>query len=622
MNPNLLGENIFGGFNYGSPKSKSFSDVLNLPQEGSKSLSNFNLVLLVGLTFFVCFFVTNLMVLQIFNGSSNLALSVGNSIRMLPLKAERGLIVGAGGRALAGNGPSFDLYFDPASCPKGCPLDLLKNYKFYTPDAAKTLEGASEMVVVRDISQEEALDLSGKLGNIPYLQIKAGQKRDYKEPETFFHLLGYVSQVSGDDLKLRPFLKISDKVGRMGVEKTYDDYLRGQDGGQLYEADALGRLIRKVREVSPVAGNTVVLNIDEALQEVSFTALSEGVKKSKALSGAVVASDPGTGKILAIVSLPSVNSNLFSSALGGLEYSKMEKDPGKPFFNRAISGAFPPGSVFKMVVASGALMQKTVTEKTLIEGPGSLSIGNFSYKDWKPNGHGSLTISDAIKESCDTCFYTVGGGYGAQKGLGQEQIARYSRLFGFGSLLGLDLPGESGGLVPDAFWKKQNKKESWYVGDTYHYAIGQGFLQVTPLQINSMTAVIANGGTLYEPFVVSQIKDARGYLVRSFTPTVIRSNFVDKKYLDVIKEGMTNALKSGGTAFPFYDFNSGGLGPAAGKTGTAETGKGSTHAWFTVFTPVENPKIALTVFLEEGGEGSYDAAPIARKILDAYFKSR
>jgi penicillin-binding protein 2 len=614
--PGLLSENIissrsFRGFKAGGPLN-----VLSLPETGPKNLPHFNLILGVLLFFFLFLFTSSLMTLQVFNGSQNLSLSVGNSLRRLPLKAERGLIVSASGVVLAGNGPSFDLYFDPTLCPKNCDLSFLSTYSFASLAIVESLKSAKETLAIRDISQSEALDLSGKLDKYPFLQIKAGQKRDYRHPEEFFHLLGYVSTVSGDDLKNRPALKITDKVGRMGVEKYYDDYLRGIDGGQVYEADARGSLLRKVGEVAPTVGNTIILNIDEKLQEASYQALKEGLKKAKSSAGIVIASSPQNGKILALVSLPSVDPNLFSTPMAESSFQKLQDDPGKPFFNRVISAAFPPGSVFKMVVATGALAQNIVSPGTLIEGPGVISVGPFTYRDWKPEGHGRLTIAGAIQESCDTCFYAVGGGYGSQKGLGQEQIAKYSRLFGLGSSLGIDMPGESAGLVPDSSWKKKFKGESWYIGDTYHYAIGQGFLQTTPLQINFATSVVANGGTLYKPYVVSQIKDPQGSLVRSFVPSVIRSGFIDEAYLAVVREGMVAALKPGGTAFPFYDFKI----PVAGKTGTAETGKNTTHAWFTVFAPVENPQIALTVLLEEGGQGSYDAAPIARKILDSYFQ--
>lgn len=612
---NTLQENLIGNLNFSSRKSKRAGDFLDSQEPNPKTLLPLEAILAVILVFVFCLFVSNLVILQVFFGGENLATSLNNSLRKYPIKANRGLVVGQKGAVLAGNSPAFDLYFDPTLCPSGCNLEVLKKYGFYNGEVAKNFQSAKEVVLVRDISQSDALSLGQDLADYPFLQIKAGQKRSYKGAASFFHVLGYVSQATPDDIEGRSGIKASDKVGRLGVEKYYDDYLRGLDGGEIFESDARGKIIRKVKEIKPTAGDTVVLNIDEDLQNLSYEALAQGLKKSGAVAGSVVASDPSSGRILALVSLPSLDGNIFSSALSGADFAKLENDSSKPFFDRVISAAYPPGSVFKIVVGSGVLAENVVSEKTLIEGPGSISVGSFSFGDWKPEGHGRLTIVRAIQESCDTCFYTVGGGYGSQAGLGQEKIAKYARFFGLGKTLNIDLPNETGGLVPDGAWKKKTKGQIWYIGDTYHYAIGQGFLLTTPLQINFMTAVVANGGTLYKPQVTQKILDDKGQVARSFEPVVIKSKIVEAKYLEVVKEGMVKALKPGGTAYPFYDFKL----SAAGKTGTAETGKKTTHAWFTVFAPVENPKIALTVFLEEGGEGSRDAAPVARKILDDYF---
>lgn len=608
-------EKTLSNLNFSSRKSWRLGDPFEMAEAESRTPIFFNLFLKILLVFSFFLFVSNLIVLQFFQGHANLGISLNNSLRWSPVKAERGLIIGQKGAILAGNSPSFDLYFDPTLCSGDCNLDSLKKFSFYSSETAKKFHEAKEVLTLTDIGQVDALALGEEIDKYPFLQLRSSQKRDYRQAEKFFHVLGYISQVTAADMTEKPQLRVSDKVGRMGLEKYYDDYLRGLDGGEVFESDARGKVLRKVNSVPSTPGNSVVLNIDEGLQSLSYASLLDGLKNSKAVAGTVVASDPKTGRILTLVSLPSLDPNIFSTLLSLEQYSKLENDPGKPFFNRATAAAYPPGSVFKLAVGSGVLAEGIVTPKTLINGPGSISIGAFSYGDWKPEGHGQLTLSQAIQESCDTCFYTVGGGYGNQAGLGQEKIAKYARLFGFGSTLGIDIPEEVAGLVPDSNWKNKVKNEAWYIGDTYHYAIGQGFLETTALQVNSMTAVVANGGTLYKPEVVEKIIDAEGKIVRQFKPEIIRSNIVDPKFLAVIKEGMVAALKPGGTAYPFYDFKI----SAAGKTGTAETGKKTTHAWFTVFAPVENPKIALTVFLEDGGEGSRDAAPIARKILDAYF---
>lgn len=613
--PSFFTENIISNLKFGSRKSWQGGNPFEPQEREPRSPLLFGLLLKVTLVFFLFFFVSNLVVLQFFRGRANLGISLNNSLRRYPVKANRGLIIGQKGMILAGNAPSFDLYFDPALCQSPCNLESLQKFDFYNGEAAKNFREAKDVFLVRDIGQVEALALGDAIGKYPFLQIKAGQKRDYKKAELFFHVLGYVSGVTSQDLAQEAQLKVSDKIGRMGIEKYYDDYLRGQDGGEIFESDARGKIVRKVKSVAQIPGDSVVLNVDEDLQSLSYSALVEGIKKSGAVAGSVVASEPKSGRILSLVSWPGLDPNLFSGALSDMEFGKLENDPAKPFFNRVTAAVYPPGSVFKLAVASGVLAEGVVSPKTLIDGPGVINIGPFSYGDWKPVGHGQLTLAQAIQESCDTCFYTVGGGYGGQAGLGQEKIAKYARLFGLGSILGIDIPEEVSGLVPDANWKKKSKNENWYIGDTYHYAIGQGFLLTTALQVNFMTAAIANGGTLFKPQVAQKIIDPEGKMVRTFDPVIIRGGIIDGKYLEVIREGMVKALKPGGTAYPFYDFAL----TAAGKTGTAETGRGKTHAWFTVFAPVENPKIALTVFLEEGGEGSRDAAPVARKILDGYF---
>lgn len=617
-----FGQNIRSNLSYGKGGSRRaepfFSDSQSdVPSVLGRRFGLF-LRLAVVLAFFI--FLSTLIILQIFEGGYNLNLSRENRLQEVPIKAERGLILGSDGGVLAGNAPSFDLYYSPQVCLKkvsdACDLSPLAGYSFYTAQVQKELADAKEVYIVRDLPQAEALDLEQKISGRPYLRILAGQVRDYKMPEAFFHVLGYVSAATADDLKNRPEIKNSDKVGRLGLEAVYDDFLRGQDGGEVFESDAQGNILRETREVAAVPGGSLILNINEDLQKFSYGALSEGVKGSKAAGGAVVVEDVESGAILTLLSYPSVNANIFSSpVIEEQTYQKLANDPNKPFFDRAVSGAFPPGSVFKLAVAAAALTQKTINASTIFEGPGAINIGSFVYRDWKPQGHGELSLVGAIKESCDTCFYAIGGGYESQKGAGGEAIASEARLFGFGSLLGIDLPGENSGLVPDAAWKEKTLGDRWYLGDTYHLAIGQGFMLSTPLQIAAMTSVIANGGTLYKPYIVSQIKDPSGNLLRSFAPKAIRKNILAPQYLDLIRQGMKAAASPGGTAYPFFNFPI----PVAGKTGTAENGQGGSHAWFTVYAPFDKPKVAVTVFLENGGEGSANAAPVAKRILQKYF---
>ncbi len=626
--PKIVGEALKSDLSFGSNQSRrlsrNFFDLGESPLAPSQNAAPSGYLLLPILRLLLLTasltFLANLVLLAGVEGAYHRKLSLSNSLQKVPLAPPRGLILDAQGNVLAGNAPSFDLYYYPSLCPEsGCDLEFLKKYPLGSGDLQKTLSGVSENRVIRDLSQTQSLRLEKEIEGKNYLQIKTGQKRNYTGKGSFFHLLGYVSQVSEVDVKAQPGLSLSQKIGRVGLEKTYDVFLKGVEGGQIFEVDAQNRHFRQIREVPSQTGNNLILNIKNSLQEQATGALLSGIKNSKAASGAVVISEVKTGRILSLVSLPSLDANLFSSLLTAEKFSQLQQDPGKPFFNRAVLGNFPPGSVFKLVVASAALAEKVVGEKTLIEGPGSLSLGASTFRDWRPEGHGLINLVTALAQSCDTCFYKMGGGYQNFVGLGPQKIADWARLFGLGESLGIDLPAESTGLVPDPAWKQKTIGERWYVGNTYNFSIGQGDLLTTPLQINFMTAVVANGGRLFRPLLGQKIVDGQGFLVREFSPEVLRQDFIDPNVLAVVRAGLKKAVEPGGTAYPFFNAKY-SLG---GKTGTAETDKGKkTHAWFTAFAPFEDPEIAVTVFLEEGGEGSRDAAPVAKQILDYYFSQK
>lgn len=619
--PIMLAEAVTNKLSFGHRQSRRLTENFFGPGERPPALAS-RLLPLLQLLLFSAFltFLASLFLLQVVEGTYRLNLSLSNALQKIPLAPERGLILGSEGTVLAGNAPSFDLYFYPSFCPKTvCDLNFLKKFSFYTEELEKSLKSTVETVIIRDLAQADSLALEKEIAGKDFFEIKTGQKRNYPGQGKYFHLLGYVSQVSATDLKTQPELNLSQKIGRLGVEKIYDGFLKGTEGGRIFEVDATNHHFRLVREVPARPGNNLVLNIKSSLQEEASRDLLEALKKTRAVGGAVVVAEVKTGRILVLASFPSIDANIFSSPLSSEKFAKLQQDPAKPFFNRAVLGNFPPGSVFKLSVASAALVEKVLTPSTLIEGPGSLSLGAFTFRDWKPEGHGRINLTTALAESCDTCFYKIGGGYDDFVGLGPQKIANWARLFGLGQALGIDLPAEAEGLVPDPDWKLKAKGERWFVGNTYNFAIGQGDLLATPLQINSLTATVANGGLLYRPLLAQKIVDSEGDLVRNFAPEVLRQKFIDPEILEIVRQGMKKAVEPGGTAYPFFN-SSYSLG---GKTGTAETSyKDKTHAWFTAFAPFENPEIALTVFLEEGGEGSRDAAPVAKKILDFYFSQK
>jgi penicillin-binding protein 2 len=341
--------------------------------------------------------------------------------------------------------------------------------------------------------------------------------------------------------------------------------------------------------------------------------------------------DPQTGAILAMVSLPSYDNNLFARGISADDYGQLSDDPEHPLVNHAISGQYPPGSTFKIVPAAAGLQERVIDRETRLKCEGELLLPNKYFPDdpekaqvfrcWYKWGHGALNIIDGIAHSCDIYFYQVGGGFEDFSGLGMEELGEYARAFGFGEPTGIALPGESGGLVPDDHWKRVNYGEHWVTGDTYNAVIGQGYVLVTPMQLLNATVAIANGGTLYRPQILYQIIDTEGTTVQGFAPDVIRKVPVSAQNLELVRGGMRAAVTRG-TA---HRVNLAEIA-VAGKTGTAEypgprdeEGNLPTHAWFTAFAPYEEPEIALIVFVSGGHEGAKIAVPIAAKILRVYF---
>jgi len=357
----------------------------------------------------------------------------------------------------------------------------------------------------------------------------------------------------------------------------------------------------------------LVLNIDSGLQKKIFDALSGTLEAEKIKKGAAVAIDPRDGGVLALVSLPGFDNNLFAGGISSDNYQKLIKDPSKPLFNRAISGKYPPGSTIKPLIAIAALSEGVIDSHTQIESRGGISVGSYFFGDWK--AHGFTDVRKAIAVSSDVFFYTVGGGYGNIEGLGMSKMKKYENLFGMGEFSGIDISEEMKGLIPDEKWKEEIIGERWYVGDSYHAAIGQGFITATPLQIANYVAAIANGGTLYQPRIVSQIKKDDGQTVNN-PAKIIRENLAPSKIIKIVQEGMRMVVTDG-TATTLNNLPV----PVAGKTGTAQFGtEDKTHGWFISYAPYENPEIALVILVEGQTENEYNAVPITKEIYEWYFK--
>lgn len=494
--------------------------------------------------------------LQIANGQANKELADGNRIQVKVIHAPRGVIYDRNGKIVALNSPGFRLK-DPG----------LKSTKFVT--------------------RQQYLDMEAKNDpRVNYLEVDSIRK--YPEGLSMAHILGYVS---------------GDGVGASGIEKSYEDTLKGKDGGEIIEVDATGKAIRTLRTIAPTPGNNLNLAIDADLQNKAYLALKNAVMEAKSCCGVVVGLDPTTGEILTMVSYPSFDNNIFSESQSADLVQELFKDANSPVLNRAIGGTYPPGSTFKIVSALAALESTLVTPDTVIEDTGVTKLGAYSYANWYFTQYGKsegvVNLSKALQRSNDTYFYLIGDK------IGNDRIAEWSRNLYLGKTLGLDIDGEVAGLVADGSWKQANFGQPWYPGDTLHMAIGQGFLLTTPLQVAGFTSYIAENGKLYKP-----------HLLKS-SAQVLDIPSAQKMSIHAIKQGLEMVTKEGGTAWPFFKFPI----ATAGKTGTAEFGdpKGRTHAWYTGYAPVDDPKVVMTVLIEAGGEGSSIASPVAKEILRWYF---
>ena len=614
----LWGENLIIPFSWKRPRGRadlekavSWQEALEPQSQETRGLDNAffrsswprgrGIVLVFFLLLSVFIVYSRVFQLQIVYGVKNRSLSEGNRLRTQIIRPPRGVIYDREGQVLAENIPGFQVVWDPAKGkslnPSGFDLGKLAEILEVSVEILEQRLGENRRVVLKaGLSRDQILAVETQFF-CPGLVTEVSPMRYYPYGEAFAHVFGFTGE--GDSVEP------SGRVGKSGLEKEFDLLLRGRPGKNLLEVDVLGKAITEVAKKDAEVGQDLRTALDLGLQRRSFEALAKGVERSGASGGAVVAEDPRTGEILALVSFPSFDPNRFVLGLSGEEFELIISHPQKPLFNRALSGAYPPGSVFKLVTAAAALEEGIVTPETAVDCRGAIFVGAFSFRGWKSEGHGRISLVEALAKSCDIYFYTVGGGYGGQRGVGPEKLAHWAHLFGLGELLDIEQPWEGRGIIPDPGWKERVRGEPWFLGNTYHFAIGQGDVLTTPLQITNMVSAIANGGKLLKPT-----------LIFGKEPEVLREGFVLSETLSWIVAGMRGACQPGGTAYPFFTFPT----SCAGKTGTAETGWGDdTHAWFTVFAPAENPQIVLTVFLENGGEGSHDAAPVAREILDWYF---
>lgn len=568
-----------------------------------------------------------LLKLQITQGSFNQTLAEGNRVRIREINAPRGLILDSQKNAsqiLAKNIPSYNLVIYPLDLPKDGQEKEAIFQKLAEASQISSSEiedvvkqgttSADPIVLKENIDRETAMILEVRTKGLAGVEISKKPVREYLDIEGLGPVLGYVGKVSDKDLEENPHYQRSDEIGKEGLEVYYEEYLKGTPGILEVEVDSKGRKQRELSSTEPSPGNNLILSIDPELEGRIADSLKGYMRASNAPGGAAVALNPQTGEILALVSLPTYDNNLFTRQTVQEEYQKLVEDPSKPMFNRAIAGTYPSGSTIKPVIAAAGLEEGLITADTTINDPGEIKVGNYIYPDWK--AHGLVDIRKAIAQSCNVFFYSLAGGWDKIKGLGITKLDGYLNKFGFGSKTGIDLPGEAAGLVPDPKWKEKNKKEMWYLGDTYHLGIGQGDFLVTPIQMAMAISAIANGGELLKPQIVKQISDKEGKIVKDFHKEIESDKFVEDQNLQIVREGMRQAVTSGSAQFlndlPVM---------VAAKTGTAQFGnEGKTHAWMAAYAPYHDPQIAIVVLIEQGGEGHAVAGPAVYDILNWYFR--
>jgi len=655
-------------------------------------------LLILAITIFGLFAI-RLFVLQIIQAPEYTALADDNRLTTMVLPADRGVIYDRNGVLLARNLPSYNITITPADLPDspaeveaiyerlsaltGVPItvpgskpsaecasgrgieDLVNEWTGLAPYAAVPIQCNADPNVAMIIQEESDF--------MPGVGVEVTPVRDYPTGALTADVIGYMGPIPASlsaQYEAQGFRVGTDKIGYAGVELSEQDLLAGKFGSKIVEEDAAGLQLRDVAPPKePVAGESLRLTIDTRLQAAAQAALQEGIDnirsaqpdyvRSPVTTGVIIAMNPQNGQILAMVSLPTYDNEQFARAIPLDYYNQLINDPSTPLINQAIQGQFPPGSVFKLPTAIGALNEHVITPDQVVTDPGYIIIQNRYYPNdpglaqklvnWYPLGFGNVTFIEGVAESDDVYFYKLGGGWPGEVGggtpgqlegggLGIVRIKRYAEAIGYGQPLGIELPGEAAGLIPDPDWKRINLGENWSTGDTYIATIGQGYVLATPLQVLESAATVANGGKVMKPTIIEDYLDGQGNIIKHNAPQVLwditkgvppdYNWHVDPKWIKLVQEGML-AVVQWGTAE-----GRGNLPDVqvAGKTGTAEycdnvaqsrnlcqPGAWPSHAWYVSYAPYDNPEIAVLAFVYNGGEGAVTATPIVKQVLEAYF---
>ena len=570
--------------------------------------------------------------LQILKWQYLTGLSENNRVRMVSLPAYRGTIKDRNGETLVSIRPSFNLYITPEDAGDSrSSLDLLaKKIKFKRGKLKKSIgreKSFKDILIKADISREEVAFIEENNMRLPGIKIKAEPLRNYVYKDLMSHTLGYLGEISKSKLKNTNnlFYSQGDFVGKNGLENIFESTLRGKKGNKEVEVDVSGRELKTIRRLPSESGNNLILTLDVKVQaelEKAMTSTPE-----KIVNGSAVVIKVQTGEILAIASKPTFDPNEFAEGITSGSWRKLINDEMHPLQNRSIHSQYPPGSTYKIAVAYAALEEGVIDPETTIYCPGHFKLGRGRYRCWKKSGHGAMNLHDALVQSCDVYFYTLG------HRMGIDTLAHYAKKFGFGTPAGIGLSREKSGLVPSTQWKLKNRKKAWLLGETISASIGQGYNLVTPLQQANMMAAVANGGMLLKPYIVKRIEEPGGKTIKEFFPEIRGQIAGSSENLEVIRKALrdvVNGVRGTGKRSRLKNII------VSGKTGTVQVVRMKSneelekenevpykyrdHAWFVAFAPYEKPEIAVAVLVEHGGHGGTTAAPIAKKIFKKYFK--
>jgi len=573
--------------------------------------------------------VLRLIYLQIIKGQEYRRLSVNNSIRLQSIDAPRGVIFDRHGNLLVDNRPSFDLYI---SLKDARPVDqtlgrLALHATLPIEELTEKVTGVRgaayyhPQLLKRDIGRDKLAVVASRRYDLPGIDIQVQRLRNYIQSGLAAHLLGYIGEINTKELQRDIYAdcRPGDLIGKFGVEKSLETYLRGERGGRQVEVNANGQVVQVLQTVPARNGHNVFLTIDSRLQQRAEELLRDN-------AGAAVALDPNSGEILALASSPAFDQNDFITGLSRDKWNALVNNPLRPLENKAIQGEYPPASTYKIITAMAGLQEGVIDEHEILFCPGYYHFGNRNYRCWRRGGHGSVDLVKAIAQSCDVYFYQVG------QRLGIDRLAWYAKAAGLGSKTGVELDHEGNGLVPTAAWKKKRTGIPWQPGETLSVAIGQGFNLVTPLQMAVFSASVANGGVRYQPTLVKQIISWDGQTVLQNKPRVAGRLPVSPENLALVQKGMWEVVQGERGTARIARLKEMEI---SGKTGTAqvvsrekaeESEKGKNvrkykdHAWFIAYAPSDHPQLAIAVIVEHGEHGSSAAAPVARELIKTYLQ--